>query len=192
MCSKEQTGCQYLKKYGGKGGESPEHLNAKLQIGNGITFEVECSQKCGGNVRTVTPSPDWTYKTEQRIEIPADWDGCKRNIWVDGLFIYNGDIQLVVEVCHTNGTTGAKRKYLQENYEFFEVKANDVLENTKVKIINQSLDISMCTGCVNKKQKQWDTRLNDTITMDRRLQSSKSVVSNCPLHSMEQYKGSFR
>ena len=168
--SNEKTGCQYAEKYGGGGGESPEHLKAKVQIGNGITFEVECSQKCGENVRTFTPSSDWTYMQEQRIEIPAGFDGHKHasNILVDGLFIYNEDIQLVVEVCHTNGTNGVKRKYLQsQEYEFFEVKAKDVLENNKVKIINQSLDISMCTGCVEKKKKRWDNILKNTIERDQ-------------------------
>lgn len=146
-CHNCSDGCNYIKKYGGKG-ESPEHLQAKLWFGlqPRVVFRVECEQVCGNDIRTVEIPKEWTYKTEQRLTMT---DG--KYIWVDGAFIdESGVVQLVVEVKHTHGTTGDKLKWLQNQaFEFFEVEAKTVQESLDghVTVINQKNDHRLCGEC---------------------------------------------
>ena len=160
-CHNCSDGCNYIKKYGGKG-ESPEHLQAKLWFGlrlqPRIVFCVECEQVCGNYIRTVEVPKDWTYKTEQRLTMT---DG--EYIWADGAFIdESGVVQLVVEVKHTHGTTDDKLKWLQNQaFEFFEVNAKDVQNscNGVVPIINQKNDHRLCGEC--------EKRISEAKRMDK-------------------------
>jgi hypothetical protein len=159
-CHNCSDGCNYIKKYGGKG-ESPEHLQAKLWFGlrlqPRIVFCVECEQVCGNYIRTVEVPKDWTYKTEQRLTMT---DG--EYIWADGAFIdESGVVQLVVEVKHTHGTTDDKLKWLQNQaFEFFEVNAKDVQNscNGVVPIINQKNDHRLCGECEKRISETLDAQ----------------------------------
>lgn len=149
-CHNCSDGCNYIKKYGGKG-ESPEHLQAKLWFGlqPRVVFRVECEQVCGNDIRTVEIPKEWTYKTEHRLIVNTY--PTLTYIWVDGAFIdSSGVVQLVVEVKHTHGTTGDKLKWLQNQaFEFFEVGAKTVQNscNGVVPIINQKNDHCLCEAC---------------------------------------------
>jgi len=151
-------GCKYIKKYGGKG-ESPEHLQAKLWFGRQprVVFRVECEQVCGNYIRTFWSEKEWTYKTEHRLTMTNG-----KYISVDGAFIdESGAVQLVVEVYHTHGTTGAKLDWLQKQaFQFFEVRAQDVKNscNGVVSIINQDNDHRLCGECEKRISEALDAQ----------------------------------
>ena len=169
-CHNCLDGCNYIKKYGGKG-ESPEHLQAKLRFGlqPRVVFRVECEQVCGNYIRTVEVPKEWTYKTEQRLTMT---DG--KYIWVDGAFSDEaGVIQLVVEVKHTHGTPPDKLKWLQNQaFEFFEVEAKTV-QNSQggVVSINHTNDHRLCGAC--------DKRISEAIRREKeRLEAQKKHDEN--------------
>ena len=152
--------CNYLTKYGGLG-ETQVHLQRKLWFGEQITpivFHMKCSQGCGNDIKTFEVERKWMYVTEYKLPM-----GDGRSIWVDGAFLDDGQVKLVVEVKHSNSTKGGKLNWLQlqENYEFFEVDALEGYDGHHVTIINQKDDVSMCSICkLDQTIEQEETRLS--------------------------------
>lgn len=149
--SVQSRDCCYLKKY--KGGESKDHLTAKMWFGRQmeIRFITKCMHKCNDVLLCIT-RPDWTYETEKKMTLD---DGSP--IWVDGAFCDpDGNVTCVVEVKHTHGTAGKKRTWLQnQSFTYVEVAASHVLTNPDpVQVIDHGDGDIRCDHCGEYERKQ--------------------------------------
>jgi len=120
--SDQKLNCLYVHKYR-HGGESPEHLKAKHMIaGMDIEFKRVCMEPTCIECMKMKPEPDWTSKTEVRIN----------NRWLADVVYYypTGDIACVIEIKHSHGVDGEKRKWLMEQpFQYLEV-STDVIYMT--------------------------------------------------------------
>ncbi|MBH45112.1 MAG: hypothetical protein CMC93_00670 [Flavobacteriaceae bacterium] len=115
--SDQKLKCLYVHKYR-NGGESPEHLEAKhLIAGMDIEFKRVCMEPTCIECMKMKPEPDWTSKTEVRIN----------NRWLADVVYYypTGDIACVIEIKHSHGVNGEKRKWLMEQpFQYLEVSTD--------------------------------------------------------------------
>jgi hypothetical protein len=130
ICQERESKCLYIKKYGKHNGESEEHLEAKRMISTkDVTFRRICKHPSCDNSVTVSPDMSWTAKTEVRL----------KNKWLADVVYYGPDdeIKCVIEIKHTHGVDGEKRKWLlNQSFEYIEVSTNKDIEKREYRIID--------------------------------------------------------
>lgn len=120
--------CLYIEKYKGGGGESEEHLHAKHLIASGnVAFKRVCKMPGCNETVVVAPYPCWASKVEVKL-----------NKWLFDVVYFEGDqIKVVIEVKHTHGTDGEKRKWaMAQDFEYLEVPTNQDKNNTVFTVID--------------------------------------------------------
>lgn len=154
--------CMYIKKYNtlhkNNGGESHEHLKAKLFFGIPenrvkLAFYSECIERnCINVIKKIYIDPEWEYETEYRLNMHEG-----SYIYADGVFLDElSQIRVVLEIKHSNSTSGKKLKWLQEQntFDFLEIDAKIVNESKKrnmvFPIINQTDCLKYCETCNEK------------------------------------------
>ena len=179
--------CLYIQKYSGGGGESEEHLHAKHLIASGnVAFKRVCKMPGCNETVVVAPEPCWTSKVEVKL-----------NNWLFDVVYFEGDqIRVVIEVKHTHGTDGEKRKWaMAQDFEYLEVPTNQDKNNTVFTVIDMhgmfkcpkihceicndlfSFDDSDCL-CTYKtvSQDDWLTDGFDSMTEDQRDKWNKLLI----------------
>lgn len=146
-------GCDFEKilfnKYG-PGGESEEHLGAKLGLKDVKKFIIPCrdGRYCGNKpLATIMIDHTWTFRPEQRCMYG------RRYIY-DGVFYdQDGEAALIVEIKHSHATTGSKENDLINNtpIQFIEC-------DTDYKILNHNHRPDPCVLCIEGHKRECDER----------------------------------
>ena len=174
--------CAYFRKY--STGESSEHYDAKYKFmdetwRNSIELQRSCT--CGNFVKSYSLDSRTIPQIEYTIK---SWS-------VDvALLGPNRQVVTVIEILHTHKVNGTKRQYLRDaTFQYFEVKASDVLNKTTIPVQDADGDILCCTQCTKAKNtyEEW-LRQQLHEAAEERIQHQQQVAALERMQQLQKYK----
>ena len=142
-----EDACFYASKYGTRGGgESKEHKAAKIHVREAQCLFRYCSSKrdCKVVVSEIPILPEWTSKEEVCLAVQPGVQQKRRFVPDVVFYDKHGEIALVVEIWHTNGTTDEKRDWMRDQpFEYVEVRSEE-----PNRVVDGDGDVPMCAGCM--------------------------------------------